>query len=126
MPKRMALVMIGFSVALTCRAGTPQKWDDLPRAVRDTVLANGGKSGMTVDKEPGMIDGKAVYEAGIKGKDGNIIDLVITEDGKLVKIKTDDAADKAAERAHGRNGYCKVLCLAIRARSRIPFSRSRP
>ena len=99
MPKRMALVMIGFCVAMTCRAGTPQKWDDLPRAVRETVLANGGKAGMTVDKEPGMIGGKAVYEAGIKGKDGNITDLVITEDGKLVETKTDDAADKTAERA---------------------------
>ncbi len=63
------------------------------------MLANGGKAGMTVDKEPRMIDGKAVYEAGIKGKDGNISDLVITEDGKLVKIKTDDAADQAAERS---------------------------
>lgn len=98
MLKRMTLMLIGFCVATTCRAGTPQKWDDLPRAVRDTVVANGGKAGMTVDKEPGKIDGKAVYEAGIKGKDGNIIDLVITEDGTLIKIKTDDAADKAAER----------------------------
>src|SRR4051794_13177456 len=98
MSKRTALMLMGFCVAITCRAGTPQKWDELPKAVRDTVIANGGKAGMTVDKEPGMIDGKAVYEAGIKGKDGNIIDLVITADGKLVKIKTDDAADKAAER----------------------------
>jgi hypothetical protein len=99
MLKRVSIALIGFCVALTCRAGMPQKWDDLPRAVRDTVVANGGKPGMTVDRESGKIDGMAVYEAGIKGKDGNIIDLVITEDGKLVKIKTDDAADKAAERA---------------------------
>jgi hypothetical protein len=99
MQKRFFLVMIGLCVAMTCRAGTPQKWDDLPRAVRETVLAHGGKAGMTVDKESGKIEGKTVYEAGIKGKDGNINDLVITEDGKLVKIKTDDAADQAAERA---------------------------
>ena len=98
MQKRLTMVMTCLCVAITSRAGTPQKWDDLPKAVRETVLANGGKAGMTVDKEPRMIDGKAVYEAGIKGKDGNISDLVITEDGKLVKIKTDDAADQAAER----------------------------
>src|SRR3954467_339682 len=99
MLKTMALAIVGFCVAVTCQAGTPQKWGDLPKAVRDTVLAHGGKAGMTVDKESGMIDGKAVYEAGIKGKDGNISDLVITEDGKLVKIKTDDASDKKAERS---------------------------
>ena len=29
----VAMSVIGFCVALTCRAGTPQKWDDLPKAV---------------------------------------------------------------------------------------------
>mgnify|MGYP001797021517 CR=1 FL=1 len=81
---------------MNVRAGTPQKGDDRPGAGRETGRANGGKAGMTVDKEPGMIDGKAVYEAGIKGKDGNISDLVITDDGKLVTIKSDDSADAAA------------------------------
>jgi len=95
----VATSAIGFCVALTCHAGTPQKWDDLPKAVQKTVLANGGKTGMTVDKENKKIDGKEVYEAGVKAKDGNIHDLVITEDGKLVETKTDDAADQQAERA---------------------------
>lgn len=99
MPKRIALMMIGFCVAITCHAGSPQKWEDLPKAVQETVLAHGGKAGMTVDLEKGKIDGKAVYEAGIKGKDGNISDLVITADGKLVETKTDDAGDQATERA---------------------------
>jgi len=95
----MATSAIGICVALTCHAGTPQKWNDLPKAVQQTVLANGGTAGMTVDKEIKKIDGKAVYEAGIKAKDGTIHDLVITEDGKLIETKMDDAADQAAERA---------------------------
>jgi hypothetical protein len=45
------------------------------------------------------IDGKAVYEAPVKAKDGTTHDLVITEDGKLVQTKADDAADAALERA---------------------------
>ncbi len=85
------------AMALPCFAGKAQKWEDLPKPVRDTVLANGGKEG-PVDKESEVRDGKAVYEAQVKDKDGNIKDLVITEDGKLVETKTDDAADLAAER----------------------------
>jgi len=95
----VAMSVLGVCVAVTCFAGTPQKWNDLPKAVQQTVLANGGTVGMTVDKEPKKIDGKAVYEAGIKAKDGTIHDLVITEDGKLIETKMDDAADQAAERA---------------------------
>lgn len=93
MVKKLALVVIIILMGNTGFAGKPQKWEELPKAVQDTVLANGGTSGMSVDLEPKKIDGKAVYEAGIKGKDGNIRDLVITEDGKLVETKTDDAAD---------------------------------
>jgi len=44
-------------------AGAPQKWDDLPAAVRATVLANGGKAGQQVDKENGSKNGLAIYEA---------------------------------------------------------------
>ncbi len=99
MLKRAVIVMISFWGFSTAFAGEPQKWDDLPKAVRDTVLANGGTSGMVVDLEPKTLDGKKVYEAEIKAKGGKIIDLVITEDGKLVETKTDPAADAAAERA---------------------------
>ena len=98
MVKRFAIVVIIFFIGSTAFAGTPQKWADLPQAVRDTVIANGGTSGMSVDLEPKKIDGKRVYEAEIKGKDGKIIDLVITEDGKLVETKTDGVADAVAER----------------------------
>jgi hypothetical protein len=34
--------------------------------------------------------GLAIYEAGVKDKNGNIADLVITEDGKLIETKHDD------------------------------------
>ncbi len=98
MVKKLALVVMIIFIGNTGFAGKPQKWEELPKAVQDTVLANGGTSGMSVDLEPKKIEGKAVYEAGIKGKDGIIRDLVITEDGKLVETKSDDAADAAAER----------------------------
>jgi hypothetical protein len=100
MRKRIGLVLFTFLCVgvMTCLAGTPVKWDELPEAVRKAVLANGGKEG-TVDREGFKVDGKMVYEASVKDKKGNVKDLVITEDGKLVETKTDDAADKAAERA---------------------------
>lgn len=89
---------IGCLLAIPCLAGTPQKWEDVPKPVQETVLANGGSAG-PVDREGKVQDGKVVYEAAVKDKDGVVHDLVITEDGKLVETKSDDAADKAAERA---------------------------
>ena len=88
-------------MASACFAGTEMKWKDVPEAVRVTILANGGVTGQSVDKEsPGHnVDGKTLYEAAIKDKNGNACDLNVTEDGKLVRIKTDDAADRAAELA---------------------------
>ncbi len=97
MIKRIVIVLTIVLLSNTGFAGKPQKWEELPKAVQDTVLANGGKSGMTVDLEPKMIDGKKVYEAELKDKDGKIIDLVITEDGKLAEIKTDGNADSERE-----------------------------
>ena len=93
----LAVSLLILTLAMPCLAGTTMKWEDVPKPVQDAVLANGGKAG-PVDKEPGKINGKAVYEAQVKGKDGNTKDLVITEDGKLVEVKTDDAADLAQER----------------------------
>ena len=97
-------VALGFALALNSYAGKAQKWDELPKAVRDTILAHGGKAGQAVDRENGKIGGKTVYEAGVKDKDGSIADLVITEDGKLVEIKHDDAADRAAEQSKTAKG----------------------
>ena len=54
-------------------------------------------------------DGLAVYEAGVKDKNGDIADLVITADGKLAETKHDDASDLAAERtARGKKLLAKL------------------
>jgi hypothetical protein len=100
-PARLTFVaaLLLCTAAPLSLAGKPQKWDDLPKPVQETILKNGGQAGSVVDKESEVKDGLAVYEAGVKDKDGNVRDLVITADGKLVEIKTDDAADLAAERA---------------------------
>lgn len=84
---------------LFCSAfgGEPKNWTDIPEPVRATILAHGGKAG-SVDKESHKIGGQTVYEAIGKNKQGAEVDLVITEDGKLVEMKTDDAADRASER----------------------------
>jgi hypothetical protein len=93
-----ALLLSGAAVS-SGRAGQELKWDDVPEAVRAAVLAHGGTAGQPVDRENGKRGGLAVYEAGVKDKDGTVADLVITEDGKLVETKHDDAADAAAEQA---------------------------
>ena len=100
---------LGFALALTLatavrvRAGHEMKWDEVPEAVRAAVLAHGGAAGQTVDDEGKKINGKAIYEASVKDKDGNIADLVINEAGKLVETKHDDTADAASERAARAN-----------------------
>ena len=96
---RFVAALLLCTVAPISLAGKPQKWDDLPKPVQETILKNGGQAGGPADKESEVKDGLAVYEASVKDKDGNVRDLVITADGKLVEIKTDDAADLAAERA---------------------------
>ncbi len=90
---------LGVTITSTGWAGHEMKWAEVPEAVRVTVLAHGGAAGQTVDRENGKLNGQAVYEAGIKDKDGNVADLVITADGTLVDTKHDDAADRAKEQA---------------------------
>lgn len=97
--KFTAVLALGSAMAGICFAGKAVKWADVPEPVRTTVLANGGVAGQSVDIENGKKDGKAIYEAGIKDKDGSVADLVVTEDGKLVETKHDDAADRAEELA---------------------------
>jgi hypothetical protein len=102
----VAVFAVAYAVVRDARAGVTLKWKQVPKAVQKTVLAHGGKAGQQVDKESGKIEGKAVYEAPVKGKDGKVVDLVITEDGKLVESKTDDtttdvaAAATQADRGH--------------------------
>jgi hypothetical protein len=95
------LMFLSAFISLTTTmgfAGQAIKWEEVPAPVRATILANGGASGQSVDKESETKDGKAIYEAGVKGKDGNISDLNITEDGKLIETKHDDASDATAEK----------------------------
>jgi hypothetical protein len=94
----MAVLALGSVPAQQGVAGQPKKWEEVPGAVRATVLANGGKAG-SVDLEGEKIGGKAVYEAVGKDKDGKEVDLVVTEDGKLANMKYDGAGDKAREDA---------------------------
>ena len=107
---RLGLVL-GCTLAWNCLAGQARKWEEVPEAVRATILAHGGKVG-SVDKESEKIDGKVVYEAVGKDKNGKTVDLVVTEDGKLVTTKNDDAADKAQEQAS----------RAIKTSSNLKFS----
>src|SRR5882757_5220276 len=92
----VTVLALACTGAPNCFAGQARKWTEVPEAVRATILANGGKAG-AVDKESEKIGGKAVYEAVGKDKTGKEVDLVVTEDGKLVMTKDDDAADKAQE-----------------------------
>jgi hypothetical protein len=41
-------VGLGLAMGLPAWAGKPTKWEDVPKAVRDTVLANGGKEGRSI------------------------------------------------------------------------------
>jgi hypothetical protein len=95
---RIAAVLVLGTASLTCFAGTPQKWSELPKAVQETILANGGTVDSEVDKEEELVDGKVLYEVPVKDKDGSIIDLQITADGRLVDVKTDDSTDAGKER----------------------------
>jgi hypothetical protein len=92
----IALLAAGVVSAVSSFAGQPMKWEQIPEAVRKTVLANGGTAG-SVDKENGKKDGKDIYEAQVKDKSGAVKDLVILEDGQLVETKTDDAGDRVQE-----------------------------
>jgi hypothetical protein len=103
-PSNLQMIRLGIVLALgvgisSVLAGKPVKWQDLPAPVRATILANGGKEGQAVDLENGKKGGKAIYEASVKDKDGNLADLVVTEDGKLIETKHDDADDLAQEKA---------------------------
>lgn len=92
----LVAALLGGAMMDVSFAGTAMKWEDVPEAVRKTILANGGKAG-SVDKEGHKIKGMAVFEAEVKNKKGEVGDLVITEDGTLVTVKHDDAADRAQE-----------------------------
>jgi len=93
-------------------AGQAQKWDQVPEAVRATILANGGTKEGRLDKESEKINGMVVYEAVGKDKKGREVDLVITSDGKLAETKDDDAPDRATEQAARNKTLLKNLTFS--------------
>jgi hypothetical protein len=99
MTKMTVAAVFALSLAVTpkCLAGQSIKWDQLPEPVRAAVLANGGTEGQQVDRENGKKNGKAIYEASVKDKHGDVADVVILEDGNVIETKHDDAADSAQE-----------------------------
>jgi hypothetical protein len=102
---------LALAMAAPVFAGKRQKWEELPEAVQKTILAKGGTAGQLVDRENGQKDGKAIYEAPITDKNGNVQDFVILSDGTLVEVKTDDAADLAAEQAKSDKGKKVVATM---------------
>ena len=87
--------------AAVCWAGKAMNWEEVPEAVRATILANGGKVG-PVDKEREKLEGKALYEARGKDQHGKEVDLEITEDGRLAMTKDDDPAERTPDGAGAR------------------------
>ena len=96
---RLSSFIIGLGLAANTYAGKSQKWEQVPEAVRATIVANGGTKEGRLDKESEKINGMVVYEAEGKDKNGREVDLVITEDGKLAATKDNDAGEREAERA---------------------------
>ena len=92
-------LLLGCTLATAAFAGQKQQWENVPEPVRNTILANGGTAEGQVDKERGKIDGKTVYEAVGKDKNGQEVDLVVNEDGKLVMTKDDDAEERVTKHA---------------------------
>ena len=105
------VAVLGCALASKGFAGQPTKWEEVPEAVRATVLANGGKAG-SVDLEGEKIRGQAVYEAVGKDKHGKEVDLVITGDGKLARMKYDGASDQAREDAAAAKAAAKAFLAA--------------
>ena len=98
--KILAVLALGGTLMSACFAGKTLKWEDVPKPVQETLQKAGVKV-IKVDLEGNGKDGKAIYEAEVKDKDGKIKDLVIDADGKLLETKTDTdyAADAARETA---------------------------
>ncbi len=114
----VALLILGSAAVSVCRAGHAMKWEELPEPVRATILANGGTAGQPVDRENGKKEGKLIFEAGVKDKDGKIADLVVLEDGKLFETKHDDESNFTDELAYDAK---KVMKFSHPRRIDNPF-----
>ncbi|GAA5126246.1 hypothetical protein JIN84_15265 [Luteolibacter yonseiensis] len=71
----------------------------LPAAVQKTIQAEADAKSATIgDVEKETEKGKTEYEAEITRKDGKKFEVVVAEDGSLIKTKADD--DKKEEKEH--------------------------
>jgi hypothetical protein len=74
-------------------AGQPVEWKDVPAAVQGTINSNaaGGKIvGVTKDTKKGA----PIYRAEVKQTDGKMVKISVTDAGKLIKAKPDDAKNR--------------------------------
>ncbi len=111
---------VGMGTVSVALAGTSLKWEEIPKPVQETILSHGGKPA-NVDREEEKKDGKVLYEATFKDKDGVEKDFDITEDGKLVEIKNDSATDAAAERAERGKALLKDVKFSHPTELTNPF-----
>ena len=90
----LSLTIAAFSLALAL-AGAEQKvkLSDCPDAVQKTIKENaaGGKI-IEIEKETSK-NGTVTYEAEIKKSDGKVIEIEVSEDGKLLKTETEEDDD---------------------------------
>lgn len=101
-----------LAIALAIGAGTTfaeEEKDEkipfaaLPAAVQKTIQAEADAKGAAVgDVEKETEKGMTEYEAKITQKDGKKFEVVVAEDGSLIKTKADD--DEKEKKEHHKKG----------------------
>jgi len=87
---QLALVVAIAAVASGCSTFRHEEvkvtWDTVPAVVQSTIQAHtyGGTVG---DVEKETMKGGVVYEAKVKGPEGQCSEIKVAEDGKLLKYK---------------------------------------
>ena len=89
----LSLTITACSFVLVFAAEQKVKLSDCPEAVQKTIKENaaGGKI-IEIEKETSKA-GTVTYEAEIKKSDGKVIEIEVSEDGKLLKTETEDDDD---------------------------------
>ena len=89
----MIAALAAASDAADNAAKTRVNLEDVPAAVRKTIeeTAKGGTI-IEIDKETENV--KVVYEAEVIGKDGKIMEMEVSEEGKLLETEPKAEGDK--------------------------------
>ena len=85
--------------AIPCLAANSVKWEDVPKPVREMILANGGTAA-PIGKE--SKNGKAVYVAPVKDKKGNAMTTKLDKVLYTAKAHTTGGRDGASRTSDGR------------------------